>query len=375
MEETLKQYQYIKVKELPHSEAEISGEVTSLAMKEYFERALQHVSSNVSFPGFRKGHVPQEIVLKRVGEAVILEEAADISLRELYPQIVLDEKLDVVGAPKISVTKLQAGEALGFTVVTAVMPKVSLPSYKRIAKRETEKIKDVAEVVDKEVEETLTLLWKQRNVHETTNGLTSLTTSHPNGFGRLTTGLQTSTNIDEGEKKEDEVAPNLTDEFARSLGAKDMADLREKILVGLRQEKEMKIKEKKQNAILESIIKETKVDLPEALVERELDKMTERLKDEVRHAGFSYEKYLEYAKKTEADLRKDWREGAIRHAMTELVLDHIAEVEKILPSDEEVAKEAQALGARYKDVDEERARAYVKTLLSREKTLRFLEEL
>ena len=137
MEETLKQYQYIKVKELPHSEAEISGEVTSLAMKEYFERALQHVSSNVSFPGFRKGHVPQEIVLKRVGEAVILEEAADISLRELYPQIVLDEKLDVVGAPKISVTKLQAGEALGFTVVTAVMPKVSLPSYKRIAKRET----------------------------------------------------------------------------------------------------------------------------------------------------------------------------------------------------------------------------------------------
>ena len=122
----------VEIKKLPRSEMEIKGEIASPLLGDARKKAIKKFSEKLDLPGFRKGHVPENIVLERISEREILEEAADILLNEFYPQIILDNKLDTIGRPKVSITKLALGNPLEFTVIPAVLPEFELPDYKKI---------------------------------------------------------------------------------------------------------------------------------------------------------------------------------------------------------------------------------------------------
>src|SRR4051812_16202712 len=102
-----KEYTYAEVAQTftiekkPGSMVEISGEIPYEAIAPFEKEALKNIAEEIEMPGFRKGHVPQDLALKQVGEIEVLQEAANMYLRELYPAIVEANKLDVVGRPEI----------------------------------------------------------------------------------------------------------------------------------------------------------------------------------------------------------------------------------------------------------------------------------
>jgi FKBP-type peptidyl-prolyl cis-trans isomerase (trigger factor) len=170
--------------------------------------------------------------------------------------------------------------------------------------------------------------------------------------------------------------PPLDDAFAQSFGTdfKTLEDLKTKVGNNLRLEKEQKAKEVRRTAIMDTLIKETKVDLPETLVEGELSNMLAQFRADITRFGGTWEEYLAHAKKTEDDIKAEWRKDAEKRAMSQLVLHKIAEAEKLQATDEEIEVELIRLLAQVQDADEQRARQYLYQALTNEKVLKFLEE-
>ncbi|MEK7569326.1 MAG: trigger factor [Patescibacteria group bacterium] len=124
----------VKITKLPGSEAEILGELPAEVFESHYVPALQKVGEDVEIPGFRKGKAPESVLLSHVGEMKVLEEMAQAALSEEYPKILEREKLDAIGAPMITITKLARRNPLGFKIRTALLPEVKLPDYKKIAR-------------------------------------------------------------------------------------------------------------------------------------------------------------------------------------------------------------------------------------------------
>lgn len=162
----------LRVKKLPKSEIEIEGELGAEAFESYFTKALKKLGEAFEIDGFRKGKVPESVLVSNIPEIRILEEMAEMALAEHYPKIIADEKLDAISRPEISITKLARKNPLGFKIQTAVLPTIKLPNYKNIAKdvnlRKENKEKDFS-VTEKEMEDTIMDIRKSRapKVHVT----------------------------------------------------------------------------------------------------------------------------------------------------------------------------------------------------------------
>ena len=123
-------------KALPESEVELVGEIPYDALAPYREQALKHLAGELELPGFRKGHVPTDMVLKKVGGLAVLEEAVEIFIRDFYPVLLLAHTVDAVGRPDIRITKLAPQNPVGLTVRIAVYPEITLPKdWKTLAEK------------------------------------------------------------------------------------------------------------------------------------------------------------------------------------------------------------------------------------------------
>src|SRR3989344_3551908 len=124
----------VSVKKLPKSEVEIEGELDAETLESYFGKALKRLGDSLDLDGFRKGKIPENVLISKIPEIRILEEMAELALAEHYPKIVESEKLDAISRPEVSVTKLARKNPLGFKIKTAILPEIKLPKYKDIAK-------------------------------------------------------------------------------------------------------------------------------------------------------------------------------------------------------------------------------------------------
>ena len=129
----------VKIKKLPKSEIEIEGELENELFENYFAKALKTLGENLKLDGFRKGKIPENVLLSNIPEISILEKMAEMALSEHYPKIIEGEKIDAIGRPEISITKVGVGSPLEFKVKTALLPEVKLADYKKIAKTENAK--------------------------------------------------------------------------------------------------------------------------------------------------------------------------------------------------------------------------------------------
>ena len=148
-----------ELKKLEKSEVEIQFELTSEEFLKHFEKALEHLKSHVKMDGFRKGHVPTNIVEEKVGKEQVLMEAGDLAVKASYPKFVAEQKLEPIGEPEVQIKKIAKGSPFEFTVKVTVLPEIALPDYKEIAARV--KTKDIL-VTEKEIQETLDYLQKSR---------------------------------------------------------------------------------------------------------------------------------------------------------------------------------------------------------------------
>lgn len=356
-----KNYSDIVLNALPDREMEIVGKITAERMSVLREKAIAKLKETVEVDGFRKGNVPDSIIVQKVGDMRILEEAAEIALSEEYPNILEEHDIDAIGRPEVTITKLAPGNPLEFKAKTALMPEVKLADYKKIAKVEHGKKLEVPEIVEKEVDAVVLTVRKNiaHQMMHSAEGRSAEEAEHHN----------------HGEIK-DEDLPAVDENFLKMLGDfKDESDFRAKIKENLEKEKEVKEKDKKRTSILEAIMKDSTIELPKIIIEGELEKMSAQFKDDLAKSGVPYDEYLKHIKKTEEDMRKDWNETAVKRAKSQIILNTIAKEEKIAPEEAEIKKEMENILSHYKDAERFRVRMYVETFMTNDLVFQFLENL
>ncbi len=339
------EFKILKTNQLPDSEIEIEGEISVEAVARHRVEAIKRLNERLTIDGFRKGHIPEKVLIEKVGDLGILEEAASLALENFYLKILIEVKINPVGRPQVSITKLAAGNPLGFKIKVAMVPEVKLPDYKKLAKAIMGK-DEKAEVTDQEFEEAL--LRFQKNLSP------------------------------EKAAAENAVPPPLTpltNELVKQFGEfKDVEDFKNQLRENLRNEKELRLREKRRLETIEKIIAATSVVVPKILVESEQEKMLTQFKSNVSGMGIKIEDYFKQIGKTEEEIKGEWKNEAEKRAKMELILQKIALLEKIEPAKEDVEKETKHLLSHHKDADPSRVRIYIEQLLTNELVWRFLEE-
>ncbi len=349
-----KNYSDIKLNPLPEREMEILGSITLERMTEMREKALKKFKDDIELPGFRKGNAPENLVAQKVGEVRLMEEATEMALSEEYPNILNEHNIDAIGRPEITITKLAPGNPLEFKIKTFLSPEVKLGDYKKIAK---ESVKEKTEVVatEKDVDEVIkTIRWNiaHEKIHAEAGG-----------------GKEHN-----HREIKDEDLPELDMNFVKMLGDfKDVDDFKSKIRENIKREKELKEKDKRRIAVIEKIIENSTIELPKIIIDGETEKMLAQFKDDVAKSGLTFEGYLEHIKKSEEDLKSEWKDTAIKRAKSQVILNTISKDEGINAKEEDIKREMEYILAHNKDADRFRVRMYVDTFLTNELVFKFLE--
>lgn len=279
-----------KITKNNNAEIEIESEIPAEEFDSFFKLALKNFKDNFEMSGFRKGAVPAEKVLERVGEDKILNAAAELALKDLWPKIIKEEKLEPIGHPEILITKLARGNELAFKIKVAVLPEIKMPDYKAIAHGMNSVEKPDVNASAEEVEKALESVKKE----------------HP----------QFLDNAGGEEKAKDVIKQNL--EYEKTRRAKD----------------------KKRMDYLDAISKKTDITVPEVMLDREIERMLWELQSSLKEMGLNWADYLIHIKKTEDELKKAWREDALRRVKFGLILQQIALLEKFIPSEETLEEQA-----------------------------------
>jgi trigger factor len=375
----------IKVNKLPKSEVELAIVVDEAEFAKYHDKGFARVQEMVEVDGFRKGNATEDAIVKKYGEMIILEEMANLALRDAYVKAIDEEKLSPITEPNVTITKLAKGNPLEMTIKVTLMPEFELPSYKKISK-EAAGADEKLEVTDKDIDDVIEELRKGRATQAThDHAQDHAGHDHDHDHEGHDHAHVEEAKSDEDvesqqastqETKSDAVLPEVNDEFAQSFGPdfKSLSDLKSKVGENLKLEKEQKAREKRRTAIVEKLIGETNVELPEAIVESELNSMLAQMRADITRFGGTWEEYLSHSKKTEDEIKADWRKDAEKRAASQIILHKIAVAEKLTATDEEIEVELVRLLATVQDADENRAKSYLYQALTNEKVLKFLEE-
>ena len=336
----------LQVEKLPKSVLTIKASLDAAEFAPFIEKATQHVIGETELPGFRKGKAPADLVIAKIGEGHLLEEAANMALRDTYAKALQQENVEAIGRPEIRVTKLARGNPFEWEATISVVPPIDLADYRTIAATKVSEKEDVPTVTDEEVEKSVEWLRKSRR---------------PEGADENTP------------------LPEFTDEFAQSVGNfKTAGELRETIKTNMTLEKEAKAKDARRMKVLESIVGATTMDIPDILVEAEKQKMLRELQSSVSQMGMKWEDYLAHVKKTLEDLYKEWGPDAAKRVRFALVLREIAKRESLGPKEEELSAWADQYLMREdaetrKQIDREALKDYAYGILRNENVFRFLE--
>lgn len=352
------------IKKLDKSQVEITGTIEAKEFEKYETKALEIIGQEKEITGFRKGKAPANIVRENTKEMELLEQMAEQALQENYFKMLEENKIDAIGHPQITITKIGKGSDLEFKIVTVTLPEMKLPDYKKIASDENKKEENKKEIVidETEVEKVINDLRKMRAEQN----------RPPHEHKEDESPEEHAKAHAEIEEKD---WPELNDEFAKSFGEfKSVDELKEKIKNNLKIEKETEKKDKTRLAIVEEIIKKTEGEIPEILIKSETDKMLFRLESDITNAGLNFKDYLEKIGKKEEDLRNEWKPDAEKRAKLQMIINSISQKENLKPTEEEIEKEVSQIMQTYKDADITRAKAYVEQVLGNEKVFKFLEE-
>jgi len=296
-------------------------------------KAENKVISEVKMDGFRDGKVPMSIFIAKYGEYPIVQEMGYMAVDETYASVIIDEKIEAIGRPEIAIEKPgmdKDGKKEGFeyTITVDVLPKIDLGDYKKYHSKV--KVEEVKPATDEEVNDAVEELRRMR-----------------------------ITKVKNVEGVEEDVMPEIDEEFLKSAGDfKTIDDLKSRIKDNMEGEKKWRAEEKRKSQILDLLAEETKVEVPETMIENELIKMESRIKADLSQMGVSFEDYLKHMKKDLSAWKESEKTSAKKQVVIQLALHAIGKAENIKVSDETVNQEVAHLMMQYKDVEKERAQAY-----------------
>ena len=369
-----------KISKEAGSQVKIEGEIPFSELEKQRSKAIKHLGGQIEIAGFRKGNIPEKMIVERIGEMAILSEMAERALSAIYPSTLREHNIDAIGYPKIEITKIAPQNPLGFLLTVAVLPEIILPDFKKIAEA-ANKEKESEDVTDEEIETQVKDVLRQKLAYERLQGKAAQTHTHEDG----TVHEGPSHGADADHIAEPEVKavtdadlPPLTDEYVQGLGQKGqfatVADFKAKIKEHIALEKKQNIKAQHRAIITDKIIDGATIDLPQILIDSEIEQMFGQMNEDLTRANLKMDDYLGHIKKTKEELKKEWTPAAEKRAKLQLVLNEISKRESILPDKVQLDAQVAQLMEQHKDADEARVRIYVASVMTNEAVMQMLEQ-
>jgi trigger factor len=362
------------VEELSPTRVRLSVEVPFDELKPSLDKAYREVGRQVRIPGFRPGRVPPPVIDRRVGREVVLNQAVNDAIPDLYAKAVAEVDVYALGQPEVEITNLDDGKELTFTVEVDIRPKIELPDLSQLAVTV-----DGTLVTPDEVAERLALLQDrfaslkgvQRPVEEGDHVSIDLSASvdgepvedaqasglsYPVGSESLLDGLdQALIGMSAGESatfsselaggefagREADVTvtvhsvkvkevPGLDDEFAQMASEFDtLGELRADTRTQLERDKATRQVMQARDLALEALLNQIDIPLPESVVADEAKHNRESILNQLSRAGATLDGYLEMTNQTEEQFEADIDERARRAVKVSLVLDQLARSEEL----------------------------------------------
>lgn len=388
----------LQVEKLEKNMAKLTIEVSAEDLDKAMEKAYQKQKSRISLPGFRKGKAPRKMIESMYGKGVFMEDAVNSLVPQEYTKALGECDLEIVSQPEINVTQMEPGKALIFTADVAVKPEVTLGDYKGVEVPKSE-IAVTDEEVDAEVKKEQDKNARTVAVEDRAAANGDITTIDFEGFvdgvafdgGKGTdyaltlgsgtfipgfedqlVGANTGDHVEvkvtfpeeyqakelagkeavfqcDVKKIETKEVPELDDEFAKDVSEFDtLAEYKEDVKKKLTEKKEKEARTAKENAAVDKAIENAQMDIPELMTKTECRQMMDDFSRRMQQQGLSMEQYFQFTGQSMDKMMEDMKPQALKRIQTRLVLEKIAEVENIQPTEEEVNEEISKMAEMYK---------------------------
>lgn len=387
----------VKVEKLEKGMAKLTIEVPAEELEKAIEKVYQQEKNKISIPGFRKGKAPRAMIEKMYGKGVFLEEAANQIIPEAYEKAYDECGEEITSAPRVDVVTLEAGKPFVFTAEVALKPEVELGKYKGVTidKIETEVTDDeVNAAIDKERENNARSIsvtdrpvqdkdetvidfegfvdgvafdggkgenypltigsgafipgFEEQIIGKNIGEEFDVNVSFPEDYGADNlAGKPALFKVTVHEIKVKEL-PELDDEFAAEVSEFDTLDEYKKdVKEKLVQKKEKDAKDAKEDAVIEAIIADSKMEIPEAMLETQQRQMVEDFARNIEQQGISFEQYMQFTGMTADKFIEQVKPQAEKRIKSRLVLEAIVDAEKIVPTEDDFEAEVKELAEQY----------------------------
>ena len=387
----------LQVENLEKNMAKLTIETSAEEFEAAVENAYQKNKGKLSVQGFRKGKAPRKMIEKMYGAGIFFEDAANILIPDAYAKAAKESELEIVSQPTIDIVQIEAGKPFIFTAEVAVKPEVELGTYKGV---EVEK-SDV-EVTEEEITAELdrvreqnarTLTIEDRAVQDkdiatidfegfvdgeafeggkgTDYPLTIGSHSFIDNFEDQLIGKNIGEEVEVNvtfpeEYHEKSLAgkpalfkvtikeikakelPELDDDFAQDVSDCETLDAyKESVKEGLAKKKEDAAKAAKEDAVIEKIIEDAKMDIPDPMVDMQVRQMAEDFSYRMQSQGLSIEQYIQFTGMTPEAFLEQMKPQALKRIQSRLVLEAVVDAEKITVSEEEIEAEYDKMATAY----------------------------
>ena len=387
----------LQVENLEKNMAKLTIEATAEEFEAALEKAYQKNKGKMNVQGFRKGKAPRAIIEKMYGPSVFYEDAANFIIPDAYEAAAKESGLDIVSQPEIDVEQIEKGKSFIFTATVAVKPEVTLGEYKGIEVEKTE-----IEVTEEEINAELDKVREQNSRMLTVEDRAvedgDMTVIDFEGFvddvafegGKgtdypLTIGSHSFIDTFEeqligkniGEEVEVNVTfpeeyqakelagkpalfkvtvkeikkkelPELDDDFAKDVSEFDtLAEYKEDLKKGLVEKKEKAAKTAKEDAVVDKIIENATMEIPDAMLDSQVKQMANEFAQRLQSQGLSVEQYFQFTGLDANKFLENIKPQAMKRIQSRLVLEAIVKAENIEVSEEEVTKEIEEMAKNY----------------------------
>ena len=392
----------LQVEKLEHNMAKLTIEAPADELEKALQSAYLKQRPRINVPGFRKGKVPRQIIEKMYGPEVFYEDAANELINKAYGEALDTTDEEIVSRPKIEVTQIEKGKPFIFTAEVATKPPVDLGKYKGV---KVEKIN--TEVSDKELEDRLKeeqnrnarlveVTGRAAKIDDTVNidysgsvdgvkfdggtaegqdlvlGSHSFIDNFEDQIVGKNIGDEFDVNVTFPEHyqeeslsgkaavfkvklngiKENEL-PELDDEFASDVSEfSTMDEYREDVKKKIKEAKEEEAKRIKTDQAIKAIIADSNMDIPEAMVDTEAEQIAQNYSNRFRMQGFTLDQYIRMAGMTVDGFKDEMSKQAKTTIETRLILEAVADAEKLEAGDEELEKELKDIAKQYRVEDD-----------------------